>query len=255
MGVVNKLPIYLKRAWVEYAVKIKQETGEKAKFLDSSKFVTEKSRIANSIFGRETFQANYKPRREAHMFLQRQKMQKDASSVAKSRCFYCDKVHKLIDCDNFKNLTNKEKHKFVKAKGLCFKCLSRNHFARYCKSSCKCLITGCKGTFHHTLYHKNTDTEVTGHVDACSSVQLNKSNGDVQHVFLNVVPVHVRCEGKETEVYAFLDQGSTACFCDRSLARELQLSGTSRQLKLQTLTETKSYRNVSAEMEVKGLFD
>ena len=98
---------------------------------------------------------------EARMFLQRQKMQKNASSVAKSRCFYCDKVHKLIDCDNFKNLTNKEKHKFVKAKGLCFKCLSRNHFARYCKSSCKCLITGCKGTFHHTLLHKNTNTEVT----------------------------------------------------------------------------------------------
>ena len=36
---------------------------------------------------------------------------------------------------------------------------------------------------------------------------------------------------------------------------ELQLSGTSRQLELQTLTETKSYRTVSAEMEVKGLFD
>ena len=67
--------------------------------------------------------------------------------------------------------------------------------------------------------------------------------------------MRVRCEGKETEVYAFLDQGSTACFCDRSLARELQLSGTSRQLKLQTLIETKSYRTVSAEMEVKGLFD
>ena len=98
-------------------------------------------------------------------------------SVAKSRCFYCDKVHKLIDCDNFKSLTYEEKHKFVKAKGPCFKCLSGNHFARYCKSSCKYLIIGCKGTFHHTLLHKNTDTEVTGHVDACSSVQLNKSTG------------------------------------------------------------------------------
>ena len=34
---------------------IEQQTGERAKFLDLSKFVTEKSRIANSIFGRETF--------------------------------------------------------------------------------------------------------------------------------------------------------------------------------------------------------
>ena len=121
MEVVNKLPINLKRAWVEYAVQIEQQTGERAKFLDLFKFVTEKSRIANSIFGTETFQTNYKPRRE------------NALSVAKSRCFYRDKVHKLIDCGNFKNLTYEEKHKFVKAKGLCFKWLSGNHFARYCK--------------------------------------------------------------------------------------------------------------------------
>ena len=255
MGVVNKLPINLKRAWAEYAVQIEQQTGERAKFLDLSKFVTEKSQIANSIFGRETFQTNYKLRRESAYVSATTKNVKDALNVAKSRCFYCDKVHKLIDCDKFKNLTHEKKHKFVKAKGLYFKCLSGNHFVQYCKSSCKCLITGCKGTFHHTLLHKITDTEVTGHVDACSSVQFNKSTGNVQHVILNVVPVRVRCEGKETEVYAFLDQGSTACFCDRSLAKELQLNGTSQQLKLQTLTETKSNRTVSAEIEVKGLFD
>ena len=61
--------------------------------------------------------------------------------------------------------------------------------------------------------------------------------------------VRVRCKGKETEVYAFLDQGSTACFCGRSLAGELQLSVTSRQFKLQKV------RTVSVEMEVKSLFD
>ena len=92
-------------------------------------------------------------------------------------------------------------------------------------------------------------------VDACSSVQLNKSTGNVQHIFLNVVSVRVRCEGKATEVYAFFDQGSTACFCDRSLARELQVNCTSRRLKFQTLTETKWYRTALAEMEVRGLFD
>ena len=65
----------------------------------------------------------------------------------------------------------------VRAKGLCFKCLNGNHFAPYCKSSCKCLVAGCKEIFHHTLLYKNTDSEVTCHVDACSSVQLNKSKG------------------------------------------------------------------------------
>ena len=55
MGVVNKLSINLKRAWIEYAVQIEQQTGERAKFLDLSKFVAIKSRTANSVFGRETF--------------------------------------------------------------------------------------------------------------------------------------------------------------------------------------------------------
>ena len=128
---------------------------------------------------------------------------KDALSVAKSRCFYSDKAHKLIDCNNFKSLTYKEKHKFLRMKGLCFKCYNNNHLGRYGKSS-------CNGTFHNILLHKNTDSEVT------CSVQLNKSPGNFQYVFLNAIPVRVCCEGKETEVHAFLDQGFTACICDRS---------------------------------------
>ena len=100
MGVVNKLPINLKRAWVEYAVQIEQQTGERAKFL--------------------TFQTNYKPRRESAYVSATTKNVKDALSVEKSRCFYCKKLHKLIDCDKFKNLTYEEKYKFVKAKGPLF---------------------------------------------------------------------------------------------------------------------------------------
>ena len=74
MGVVNKLPITLKRAWVEYAVQIEQQTGERAKILDLSKFVTKKSRIANSIFGTERFKLITNLAAKARMFLQRQKI-------------------------------------------------------------------------------------------------------------------------------------------------------------------------------------
>ena len=70
MGVVNKLPINLKRAWVEYAVRIEQQTGERAKFLDLSKFVTEKSRIANSILVEKRFKLITNLAAKARMFLQ-----------------------------------------------------------------------------------------------------------------------------------------------------------------------------------------
>ena len=84
MGVVNKLLINLKQAWVEYAVQIEQQTGERVQLLDLYKFVTEKSRIANSIFGRETFQTNYKTNRKSTYVSATTKNVKDTLSVAKS---------------------------------------------------------------------------------------------------------------------------------------------------------------------------
>ena len=51
MGVVNKLPIDLKCAWVEYSVKIERNTKQRAKFVDLSDFLTEQSHLVNSIFG------------------------------------------------------------------------------------------------------------------------------------------------------------------------------------------------------------
>ena len=47
---------------------------------------------------------------------------KEVSSVAKSQCFYCNKTHKLINCNSFKSLTYEEKHKFVRVKRLCSIC-------------------------------------------------------------------------------------------------------------------------------------
>ena len=74
MGVVNKLPIKLKRAWVEYAVQIEQQTGERAKFLDLSKFVTEKVELLILFLVEKRFKLITNLAAKARMFLQRQKM-------------------------------------------------------------------------------------------------------------------------------------------------------------------------------------
>ena len=65
MGSVNKLRIDLKGAWVEYSVKIERNTKQRAKFVDLSDFLTKRSRLANSIFGRETFPVRTKIRKES----------------------------------------------------------------------------------------------------------------------------------------------------------------------------------------------
>ena len=60
MGIANKLPVDIKRSWVEYSVGVERRSGQIAKFIDLSAFLIERSRVANSIFGRETFPAKLK---------------------------------------------------------------------------------------------------------------------------------------------------------------------------------------------------
>ncbi|XP_078493207.1 uncharacterized protein LOC144748758 [Ciona intestinalis] len=73
------------------------------------------------------------------------------------------------------------------------------------------------------------------------------------NVFLNVVPVKVRFEEKVVDTYAFLDQGSTTTFCDRSLVNKLQASGETRHLTLKTLTSPQVLNTVSINLSVRPL--
>ena len=72
-------------------------------------------------------------------------------------------------------------------------------------------------------------------------------------MFLNVVPVRVKYLDKIKEIYAFLDQGSTTCFCDQNLAKDLKASGLKRQLALQTLTATQALETESLKLSVQNL--
>ena len=72
-------------------------------------------------------------------------------------------------------------------------------------------------------------------------------------MFLNVVPVRVKYLDKIKKIYAFLDQGSTTCFCDQNLAKDLEASGLKRQLALQTLAATQSLETESLKLSVQNL--
>ena len=55
MTVICRLPIDLQRSWVEHSVEIEHKTSDRARFIHLSEFLTAKSKIANSIFGRELY--------------------------------------------------------------------------------------------------------------------------------------------------------------------------------------------------------
>lgn len=156
-------------------------------------------------------------------------------------CYYCAKFHKIAFCPKFRVLTYEDRHKLSKEKRLCFKCLTANHCVKDRKSKEWCSVSGCAGTLHHTLLHKPLYVNSKRPESNFPNVQLSSSVTDRKlPVFLNVVPVIVQYLDKEVEVYAFLDQGSSTCFCDQSLVKELQATGQHRDLTLKTLSSTKS---------------
>ena len=114
MNIINKLPVELKRAWIEYAVKIERQAGHRAKFANLSAFLTGRSRLANSIFGRETFPGrSSKPRREStHVVSEKNPVSKDL--VGSVKCHFCNGDHKIGGCKEFSDRTFDERYDFAR---------------------------------------------------------------------------------------------------------------------------------------------
>ena len=55
------------------------------------------------------------------------------------------------------------------------------------------------------------------------------------------------------EIYAFLDQGSTSCFCDKSLVKSLEAKGNKQQFTLRTLTTPQVLNTETIKLSVQNL--
>ena len=131
-------------------------------------------------------------------------------------CFFCKSPsHRLLECPEFKATPLAKRSSFVKGLKLCYKCLSPNHRAPSCFKQNMCSVTGCTGTFHHTLLHPwkqrsrpsstNTSDSLCPSVSNSASSQAESSSSTVcslsgvykcngkslQNVYLCVVPVNV----------------------------------------------------------------
>ena len=86
-----------------------------------------------------------------------------------------------------------------------------------------------------------SSTETT----ASAAVQQEVFQTSSTNVCLNVVPVNVKYEDQEISTYAFLDQGSTSTFCEKSLADKLNVAGTPKVINIQTLTSPQTVNTFS----------
>ncbi|XP_046862832.1 uncharacterized protein LOC124456430 [Xenia sp. Carnegie-2017] len=191
----RKLPLFMRVRWTECAGSI-IESGSRPKFRDFLLFVKKRAKLVNNEFGEDlcsgvvrnnggkrlegkkgpcartsSFAAgaykrengrdgNFKERRTSNM-----------------KCLICQEGHRIWKCDKFKKLPYHEKMKFVQEHELCFRCLTRGHYARSCpKIDLKCRVEGC-GKGHNTLLHPlqtNTSSKEDSKDKLCEGNNTNK---------------------------------------------------------------------------------
>ena len=97
-----------------------------------------------------------------------------------------------------------------------------------------------------------TSTSESGKAGAFSSACKHKLFGP--SVYLCVVPVIIKWQGKQTRIYAFLDQESTHSFCYIGIVNELRITGRKQSISLQILaTPCKSYEGLSFDLNISDL--
>lgn len=166
----------------------------------------------------------------------------------------------MEQCRKMQKSLHKEKIDFLRAKGLCFSCLKQGHMSKTCKEKMTCQV--CTQS-HPTVLHmkaKNnvTNKEVRPEEKACereerplesvvsgfvgtNTMTCGARSAENTEGILAIVPVQVKTNKgqKVTTTYAFLDPGSTACFCTEELMKELNLTGRKTHILLKTMGEKK----------------
>ena len=270
---MKKLPYNLRTRWVKRAVQVENRSGKLANFSHFSEFVQQESEEANSLFGLRSLNVKPSTSKVKASYTTTFFNSSDRGLKPQNRweeCWYCkSSTHRLIDCKEFIKISIDDRFEFIKRSKLCHKCFSSRHRTRQCKRVNSCTVEGCTNPFHHTLLHftrksspvsKRTAPEVSNlntdnppeNTIALSTV--SKATDPDANVYLCVVPVRVRYKEKEVLTYAFLDQGSTHTFCDKTLIQSLGITGRSEKICLQTLAgSVKRYDGISSELEVSGL--
>ena len=111
--------------------------------------------------------------------------------------------------------------KVVQENGLCFRCLSNEHWARKCNAKCK----KCRRR-HHELLHddeRNPDRDDKTSQGQSNALSVNASRSD--KIWLGILPVVLHGEDKDVEIYALVDSGANVTLIRQDIFDELGIKG------------------------------
>ncbi|XP_055585033.1 uncharacterized protein LOC129737892 [Uranotaenia lowii] len=141
----------------------------------------------------------------------------------KRTCGYCsDTGHRIYQCEQFKALDIDGRWKAIKERQLCRICLAF-HKRWPCRSNKDCGTDGCRSRHHHLLHdpakmsNRNTESQ--------EQVEHHNHHYTTSSSLFRYLPVVLEGNDKRVEIFAFLDDGSTATFLETSVAKELGIRG------------------------------
>ncbi|KRY36367.1 hypothetical protein T01_828 [Trichinella spiralis] len=155
--------------------------------------------------------------------------------VATRSCLFCSGEHKEKECEKFLKADLSRRRDMVRAKNVCFNCLSTGHRARECPKERPCGVDGCRQA-HHRLLHPPSTRESTG-----------SSESDRTHQGLLVVrstsgkglQTARACaygrNGNYVMVNCLLDTRAAVSFIRKDVAKALGLNGSHECCRFTTL--------------------
>lgn len=249
--IVKRLPMHLRVKWVDIAHSINEpgtrRPGREPRFSDLAKFVDEKSRVANSMYGldlaREKNDRNSSVKRQSDgVKVKVTTLATNSEGETERRDYKCGcclgTCTDLASCEKFTAMNLNDRNKLVRKLRLCYNCLKGKHVSKTCRKPQACTVPDCKWK-HHILLHSWVNE--SDHTAIQRSVSCAATNASISKNCLGIIPVVVKGgSGNSCQTYALLDDGADKSLCDERLLHALNVASRPVTFKISTVSSTGS---------------
>ncbi|XP_063636104.1 uncharacterized protein LOC134806710 [Cydia splendana] len=209
----------------------------------------------------------------------------------KQACVFCNNEHNIKDCSKFKSLSVDERWQWLREAKVCYRCLKASpHKWKACQVK-PCGVDGCSFR-HNALLHQQSppaplvnvlhdqatnneidnsinienDTSLTSSyqptddkvIVSTTSTGTQKSNVKLAlhpRAHLKIVPVTVAGPTGSCNVYAFLDDGSTASLIDSSIATRIGSTEPKETITVNGVCQLQCQTTISyVDFEIRGRY-
>ncbi|XP_065072769.1 uncharacterized protein LOC135697110 [Ochlerotatus camptorhynchus] len=160
------------------------------------------------------------------------------TSTTDKKCAKCSSEHNTYRCEEFKNMSVKDRRELVQKAKLCFNCLRPFHSVKSCTSKSVCHNSDCKQQ-HHTLLcpvvkkaeqpeaEQQEDSAVAPAKEESAIVSLAAEVPENKQKSIPLLPTAVvkvqKVDGDFMTARVLIDSGSQASLVTESCVRKLQL--------------------------------